>query len=199
MNLASIRDLESIKPVLMLEKDHGPDPVYWVFSNISKDRWVNLTVIAPGFFSPDLVPTSGEYPKTFGHYHGVQINETYHLVEGKGVLLLQKKHYDQNKNWIQNMVDEVILITAEPGDEIIIKPEWGHSWSNIGSTPLLSFDTWHEGHNPQDYAPIEKVQGMAYYLVAEHGQIKVVPNSNYQNLPQPSWMTAAQFKVRQSL
>jgi oxalate decarboxylase/phosphoglucose isomerase-like protein (cupin superfamily) len=191
--------LDGLRGVLLNQRDYGPDPVYWVFTNLSKTGWVNLTVIAPGFFSPDLVPTAGEYPKTFGHYHTTQINETYHLVEGKGVLLLQKKHFDQNKNWIENMVDEVILINAEPGDEIIIRPQWGHSWSNIGPTPLLSYDSWHEGHSPHDYEPIEKLKGMAYYLVSENNQVKLVPNPNYQNLPQPSWMSTAQFKVRQSL
>ncbi len=197
MELASKKTLDELKPVLQNPKAFGPDPVYWVFSNLSKDKWANLTVIAPGFFSHDLVPTGGELPKTHGHYHTKQVNEIYHLVEGRGILLLQKKHLEGDK-WIPEMVDQVVLINANPGDEILIKPEWGHSWSNAGQVPLLSYDNWRQAHEPTDYEAVEKLIGMAYYLVVADNQLQLIPNPNYKNLPQPIWMDAASWKVRQS-
>lgn len=197
MNLSSSHSLQALKPVLQDPKSYGPDPAYWVYSNLSKDKWANLTIIAPGFFSSDLVPTEGELPKTHGHYHTKQVNEIYHLIEGEGILLLQKKHLE-NEKWIPEMVDQVVLIKAKPGDEILIKPEWGHSWSNAGQAPLLSYDNWREGHEPSDYEAVERLKGMAYYLVMEDKQLKLIPNPNYKNLPQPIWMDAAAWKVRQS-
>lgn len=185
MKLASIRDLSKLKEVLQGPGASGPDPAYWVFSEISKDEWANLTVIAPGQYGE-------EFPKTYGHYHGVNVNETYHLVEGDGVLVMQKKH-TENGATVPDKVEEVVLIKARPGDEIIITPEWGHSWSNVGKGPLISFDNWREGHTPGDYEVIEKMQGLAYYLVEENGEIKAVPNPKYKNLPEPKWMTAEEF------
>lgn len=187
MKLASTRELSGLKPVLKDPNATGPDPVYWVFSEATDGKWANVTIIAPGSFN-------GEYPKTFGHYHGVDVPEIYHLIEGEGVLIMQKKHMDGDK-WVPEQVDEVLLIQAKPGDEILITPEWGHSWSNVGKGPLISFDDWRSGHSPDDYAKIEQLQGLAYYLTSENGQVKPVANSYYKNLPEPKFITAAEFKA----
>lgn len=195
MKLGSTRDLSGLKPVLKDPNSFGPDPVYWVFSEVTEGRpeqsegsksWANVTVIAPGKIGE-------EYPKTFGHYHGTDVDEVYHLIEGEGVLLLQKKFIDENGNWIKEKVEEVVLIKAKPGDEVVITPEWGHSWSNIGKGPLLSFDNWRAGHSPTDYSDIEALQGLAYYLVEEAGKVTAVANPNYIDLPGPKWMSAEEF------
>lgn len=186
MKLGSIRELSKLKSVLKNPQALGPDPVYWVFNDVTEDKWANITVTAPGNFE-------GEYPKTFGHYHGVEINETYHVIEGEGVMLLQKKHLDGG-SWDPERVDKVYLVKAKAGDEIVIAPEYGHSWSNVGKAPFITYDDWRSGHSPSDYEPIEKLQGMAYYLIKENNEVKAVPNSNYQNLPEPVWLTAEEFK-----
>lgn len=187
MKLGSIRDLAGNKPVLKDPEANGPDPVYWVFAEIGDERWANVTVIAPGSYN-------GEYPKTFGHYHGTDNNEIYHLIEGDGVLQLQSKHIGHKGEWVKDMVDEVYLIRVKPGEEVLITPEWGHSWSNVGELPLLSFDDWRSGHKPTDYEDIKNLQGLAYYLIEENGQPKAVANPHYKNLPEPKWITADEFK-----
>lgn len=187
MKLGSTRELSGLKPVLKDANSAGPNPVYWVFSECSEGKWANVTVIAPGKIGE-------EYPKTFGHYHGTDVDEIYRLIEGEGVLLLQKKFFDESGNWVKEKVAEVVLIKTKPGDEILITPEWGHSWSNIGGGPLISFDDWRSGHAPTDYSDIESLQGLAYYLVEEKGGIKALPNPNYKDLPEPRWMSAEEFK-----
>lgn len=190
MKLSSTRQLAGMKAVLQDPDSSGPDPVYWVFPDSFMDnKWANLTVIVPG-------KVGNEYTKTYGHYHPEDApDETYHLIEGEGVLQLQKKHFE-NGVWDPSRVDEVYLIKARPGDEVVIRKEFGHSWSNIGLGPLLSFDNWTFGHTPADYEPMEKYQGLAYYLVVENGEVKAVPNPKYQNLPEPVWTTAEEFKNR---
>lgn len=177
-----------MKPVLQDPESAGVDPVYWVFKEVTEDRWENVTVIAPGRLGQ-------EYPKTFGHYHPADApDETYHLIEGAGVLQLQKKHLDKQGGLDLTQVDEVVFIKAEPGMEIVIPQEWGHSWSNVGEGPLISFDDWRSGHTPADYEPIEHQQGLAYYLVEEDSQVRTIPNPKYQNLPEPQWLTPEEFK-----
>lgn len=190
MKLGSTRELSGLKPVLKDPESLGQDPVYWVFSEVGDGKWANTTVTAPGRFN-------GELPKTFGHYHPADAHdEIYKLVSGDGLFLMQKKHFGEDDKWVENMVDEVVIISAQIGDEITIKPEWGHSWSNRGTTPLITFDNWTFGHTSEDYRVIEELQGMAYYLVEEDGEVKAVPNSHYQQLPEPTWITAAEFKSR---
>ncbi len=91
------------------------------------------------------------------------------------------------------MVDEVFLVGAEPGDEIAVPPVFAHSWSNIGNTPLITFDNWRHGHVPQDYEPIKKHQGLAYYLVSTENGVSLVVNPKYKNVPKPKWLTAKEF------
>lgn len=192
MKLGSTRILEALRPVLKDPASLGLDPVYWVFSEVTPEGWANVTVIAPGKLGQ-------EYPKTFGHYHPDDApDEIYHLIEGEGVLILQKKYIDEAGQWQQDRVAEVVLIKASSGDEIVIKKEYGHSWSNIGDGPLISFDNWRSGHTSADYEVIERLHGMAYYLIEEGGEIKATPNPNYTNLPEPTWTIVEEFASLQA-
>lgn len=184
MKLGTQKTLEDLKPVLKDPESIGPDPVYFVFGDVSENKWANITMIQNGKIGE-------EYPKTFGHYHSVEVNETYHLLSGEGIFQMV------NKN-----LKEIYLIKAKPGDEIVITPDYGHSWSNIGDEPLISFDDWRSGHEPSDYEDIKRLHGMPYYLVEESGELaspakrgepKAIANPNYQDLPEPIWITAEEF------
>lgn len=188
MKLSSIRNLAGLKEVLRSPSASGPDPVYWVFSEIGSERFANITVIAPGVFN-------GEFAKTYGHYHGSKVDETYKLIEGEGVLVLQKKHYEKEV-FVPDVVDEVLLVKAEPGDELLIKPEYGHSWSNVGKTALVSLDDWRAGHSPSDYEYIKDMKGLAYYLTIVEGKVEPVLNPNYKSAPFPVWLTAKEYKQK---
>lgn len=187
MKLVASRGLQEEMKVVFLHnlEGTGPDPVYQVFTDLGDHFWVNKTVIAPGRLGD-------EYTLTFGHYHGVDVDEKYYVASGSGVLQLQKKHLE-NGVWVPEIVDEVLLVKAEVGDEVIIKPEYGHSWSNVGDDELILFDNWSTPHSPSDYEAIEKLHGLAYYLIEENGQIKAVPNPNYKNLPEPRWLNAEEL------
>ncbi len=154
----------------------GPDPVYQVFTDLGEHFWINKTVVAPGKLGQ-------EFTKTFGHYHGVLVDEKYFVAEGTGVLVLENEK-------------EVFLVKAGVGDEVVIKPEYGHSWSNVGKGDLVLLDNWSIPHSPTDYAQIKRLHGMAYYLVEESGEIKSVANSNYKSPPSPIWLTAEEFRNR---
>ncbi len=177
MKLSSIRSLDDLKPVLEDPELTSKETEYWVFSDISKDRWANLTVVTSE-------RVGDEYPKTFGHYHpdGAP-NETYFLVSGKGVLFLQKKD-----------LSEVFLVKVRAGQEIVIPKEYGHSWSNIGDEPLVSYDDWRLGHTDSDYDKIKSQHGMAYYLLDENGKVRVVKNPNYDEVAQPIWLTVEEYR-----
>ncbi len=190
MNIKTTKRLFELKDVLkdpLSENEELEESIYWVFSDITKEQWKNMTVTKPGKIST-------EFPKTYGHYHATSNTpETYKLISGKGIFMLQKKHYE-NEVWVPEMVDAVYLIVGETaGDTVVITNEYGHSWSNIGNEPLVTFDDWNEGHTPADYEPIKKLKGMAYYLVEQNGNVDIVPNPNYKNLPKPQWVTPKEF------
>lgn len=175
-----------IQPVLMHKDGNGPDPVYYMFSEITlDDSWHNMTILVPGNYE-------GEFPKTYGHYHGTQVKETYKVISGEGIFLLQKKKFDK-KMWLMEQVEEVYAVLAKAGDEITITPDFGHSWSNVSKDPLVLYDNWKSGHTPADYVVIDRLQGMAYYLVNKNGKVTFSPNNHYQNLPEVRELSAKEF------
>lgn len=151
----------------------GPDPVYQVFTELNDHFWINKTVIAPG-------KLGAEFTKTMGHYHQVKVDEIYYVAAGKGVIILQSD-------------EKFFLVKAGVGDKVVIKPEFGHSWSNVGDTELVLFDNWQVPHSPTDYAWVEIEHGMGYFLVEEKNEIKLLPNPKYVKLPSPVWLTAEEF------
>jgi oxalate decarboxylase/phosphoglucose isomerase-like protein (cupin superfamily) len=197
MQLKWSRPQSELQSVLYAPATKGPEITYWVFSEVSSNgteakagkkqngiKWNDMTVIAPGLYGK-------EFPKTYGHYHPPNTLETYKLISGDGIFLLQKKHIE-NGIWTPNQVDEVFLIKFAPGDEMLIPNAYGHSWSNVGNTPLLTFDDWKYGHTPTDYKAIETLHGMAFYLLNDNG-LKIIPNPNYKNLPTPQTVTPQEF------
>ena len=186
MRVLSVRDLAGLRPVLLDPAATGIDPVYQVYTDLGDPRWQNRTEIYSGRIGK-------EFPKTFGHYHAVADPETYRVVSGTGILVLQKKH-SENGIVVAESVEEVLLIRAAAGDELVITPEWGHGWSNINQETLVLLDDWKTGHTAADYQIEEKLHGMAYYLVDEGGP-KEMANPNYKNPPPVKWLTAMEFKA----
>ena len=179
------RTLEDLKPVLQDQNSQGPSPVYSV-EPAKVESWVNKTTIQPGKIGE-------EYTKTFGHYHTAKAEpELYRVESGEGILVLQKKHIEVGE-WIPEKVDQVLLIRAKAGDQILITPEYGHSWSNVGSSPLVLLDNWAYNHSDEDYAFIAKHRGMAYYLTDNGEAPTPVRNENYVDTPEPIWATSQQL------
>lgn len=170
MDIRFIRTLEEMKAVLMDPEAMGPDPVYTVYQNLD-NRWINKTNLSAGTYN-------GEFAKTFGHYHADSKDEIYHIESGKGLLILQKP-------------ENIIFVTVKAGEEIKIPKEYGHAWVNIGPVPLISYD---DHKDPQDnYEEIAEKHGLAYYIINDDGKPRAVPNPNYENLPEPKWLTAHEF------
>lgn len=167
MTLRIRRSLLDMKPVLKDPEALGPDPVYEVYKDLD-NGWINKTILSSGNYS-------GEFPKTFGHYHADGKTEIYHIESGNGLLILQ----DEN---------QVLLIKVNAGQDVTIQPQFGHAWVNIGTTPLISYD---DHQDPQDnYQPIAEKHGLAYYIMDDNGQPQAVPNPYYKNRPEPKWITA---------
>ncbi len=103
-----------------------------------------------------------EFNKTVGHYHpiaedGLSYPELYEFIEGKGVLLLQKR---LGKGF------DVKLVHVNGGDKVLVPPNYGHITINTGNGPLLMGNLVN-AHFKSEYKPIADMHGGAVYVMTD--------------------------------
>ncbi len=176
------RPHEKMQEVLMDPQGIGPSVHYYMVRG-GKDQ-KNITIWEPGTIS-------GEYIKTYGHYHVGEIEETYWVLYGQGVVLLQKLAVDQKGQMITDTVEEFKAIPVKAGDSIHMDPGWGHLVANVGSTYFVTADDSpvnFDEANPvslpghADYGPVKEMQGFAYYIVEEKGKPVLKHNPKYKEI-----------------
>jgi glucose-6-phosphate isomerase len=135
------------------------------------------------FMPPMMV--GREFVKTMGHYHplipgtNMAFPEVYAQFFGRLLLLLQKR-----KPADPNRVEDCALVELTPGYVITIPPGYAHVLINASEEPALMGGLYgsQRAFKP-DYAPVKEKRGLAYYVVAQDGQIAVEPNPNYADSP----------------
>lgn len=180
MEPLAVRTHEKMKEVLMNPDATGPAVHYYMIRGGSKKR--NITVWESG-------TVGGEYIKTYGHYHVGNLDETYEIVEGEGIALLQKRVVE-NDVPIADRVEEFKAIRVKVGDSVYMPAGYGHLVVNTGKTWLVTSDdspvdgaddsASMPGH--ADYEPVKKMRGFAYYVVEKDGAPALVRNPLYKEI-----------------
>ncbi len=136
----------------------------------------DITAIRPGTIS-------GEFVKTVGHYHpektgtGFTWPEVYEVLFGRAHYLLQRHRPDR-----PDQLESVFLITARPGDKVLIPPGFGHITTNPGDDFLIMSNWVAEGFSSL-YEPIKQMKGGAYFELKINEVSEFIPNSHYPQLP----------------
>jgi len=190
------RTYEKMQEVLMDPKALGPEIQYHMVRGGSEQR--NITIWEPGTIG-------GEYIKTYGHYHVGKLDETYWIIFGEGIALLQKRATDASGNPIDDEITEAYAVRVKPGDHIFIPSEWGHLVANISKTYFataddspVNFDEANPVSMPghADYEAVKKMQGFCYYVVEENGQPKLVKNPKYKKVPDIQIIEASEYPLK---
>ncbi len=176
------RNHEKMKDVLMDPNGIGPAIHYYMIRGGVEQK--NITIWEPG-------TVSGEYIKTYGHYHIGDLDENYEILYGEGIALLQKLSTDKNGSMIANQVEEFKVIIAKPGNNIYMPSGFGHLLVNIGKTYFVTADNSpvnFDEKNPAsfpghaDYELVKKMRGFAYYVVEHEGKPALKKNPNYKKI-----------------
>ncbi|MEK7133560.1 MAG: glucose-6-phosphate isomerase family protein [Patescibacteria group bacterium] len=168
------RSHEKMKEVLMDPAAPGPAIHYYMIRGGSKKR--NITVWESG-------TVGGEYIKTYGHYHVDDLPETYWVVAGEGIVLLQKLA-DLSQ---PDVVEDFKAIRVKVGDSVKLPGDYGHLAVNTGLTWLVTTDDSPvEGAGDSasmpshaDYEAVKQMRGFAYYIVEKNGIPTLVRNTLY--------------------
>jgi len=173
------RTHEKMKEVLMDPNGIDPSVHYYMIRGGKNQK--NITVWEPGTIS-------GEYIKTYGHYHVGKIDETYWILFGEGVVLQQKLAVDSDGKMISDEVLEFKAILVKPGDHVYMPAGVGHLVANIGQTFFVTADDSpvdFEEKDPislpghADYKPVQEMHGFAYYVVEHNGKPALKKNPRY--------------------
>ena len=177
MKAFATRTHEAMKDVLLAPTAEGPEIHYYMIRG-GTDK-TNITVWESG-------TVGGEYIKTYGHYHVGDLDETYKIISGEGIIILQGEIKDDSVEYFK-------AIRVKAGDEIYIPSAVGHLGINIGKTWFVTSDdspvnfgekdpVGLPGH--ADYEPMKRLRGVAYYVVEKDGNPTLVKNPLYKNVPE---------------
>jgi oxalate decarboxylase/phosphoglucose isomerase-like protein (cupin superfamily) len=176
----SFRSIEKMRDVLMDPSAKSPETFYYMIRGSAEKG--NVTVINGG-------TADGEYVKTYGHYHVLDFIETYKIISGEGILLIQMRRKDAS-GWLDDQLDCFKALRVKVGDSIDI-PAWsGHALVNTGPGWLVTNDgspytTGEDSGAPAhaDYEVVKRMRGLAYYVVEENGKPALVKNPAYPSVP----------------
>ncbi len=178
-----IRRLSDMRELLFdqsFAKDARDMDLYYMYRDLylSKKDWgmikdaglrYDITIIPPLMLGKEFV-------KTAGHYHppteegGVTYPELYEVLEGSADYLLQRLEGDN--------ITDVVVVTAEEGDKVLIPPGYGHITIN-SSKRRLKMSNWVARNFSSVYDPIQKMRGAAYFETVD-GYVK---NKLHTDLP----------------
>lgn len=176
------RTHEKMQEVLMDPAGSGPAFHYYMVRGGVEQR--NITIWEPG-------TVSGEYIKTYGHYHVGKLDENYWFIYGQGIVLLQKLATDAQGEMIADEVAEFKAIPVKQGDNLFIPAGYGHLAVNTGHTYLVTADDSPVDFSEKDpsslpghanYELVKQMQGFAYYVVEHEGQPALKRNPHYKNI-----------------
>jgi len=176
------RTQEKMKEVLLDPAGIGPAIHYYMVRGGTEQK--NITVWEPGTIS-------GEYIKTYGHYHVGDLSETYSIIYGQGVALLQKLAEDESGKMIPDMVEDFQAIPVKAGQVVFMPTKVGHLLVNTGQTYFVTADdspvdfddrdpSSFPGH--ADYELVKKMRGFAYYVVEHNGKPALKRNMLYKSI-----------------
>ena len=163
-------------------------PVYFMFRDVCKakdakkimesDLRYDITIMLP-------LKLGVELNKTAGHYHpfvpstNVTYPELYEVIDGDAYFLVQEVDGDK--------VMDAFIIKAKKGDRVIVPPNYGHVTINAGLKPLI-IANWVCRNFDGIYQPYLEKRGAVYYILKKFGEVEVVKNDAYTNIPEPVFL-----------
>lgn len=188
-------------------------PLYFMYRDISASDADAHKMMKRGIrYDITIIPpnTLGiEFVKTMGHYHPavpsaphLTYPEIYEVQSGRAHFLLQRREVshgvgrreavkvkkeecrEEKEDW--QLITDVVLISAEEGEKVVIPPNYGHVTINPADETLCmaNFVARHFSSIYEDYL---NKRGAAYFELADG---KFVKNERYGELPEIRFLNA---------
>jgi len=191
------RTHEKMQEVLMDRSAKGPDVHYHMVRGGKDQR--NITVWEPG-------KVGDEYIKTYGHYHVGDLDETYWVLYGEGIAVIQKR-VERDGKPVDNEIEGIYVVRVKAGESLYMPCGWGHLVVNTSDTYFVTADDSpvnFEDNDPvslpghADYEAIRAMQGFAYYVIEKDRKPALVKNNKYRKVPDVEIIDAKDYPLKKS-
>jgi glucose-6-phosphate isomerase len=180
------RSDEQMCRVLLDQDAELPELVYWMMRDTGIKAQSDFKQTAALRYDISVFRAchfGREFMKTSGHYHPllpdseVSWPEVYEILDGTALYVLQKvDNIDLGPDEVT--VEDVIIVEGNPGDKVIMPPNYGHVTINRLETPLV-MSNWVSSRFASVYGKVEESRGFAYYLLHGDGSPRWVRNPLY--------------------
>jgi glucose-6-phosphate isomerase len=174
------RSLDSIRQSLRDPNCTGPDPVYAIAMDVGRveDReelkrkmlLFGVVMYASGKLGDEAVRSQG-HAHAIAPHCGWLTPELFEIWEGVAVIYGQEKSGDDP--------GRCVAIEAGPGDRVVMPPGWAHYVANADVNSVLIFGAWCDRQYKFDYTQMRVHHGLAWFPLADDGQIIWEANTNY--------------------
>lgn len=176
------RTLDSIRRSLRNQDCKGPEIVYSIAMDVGKlehkteleQRMLLFGIVtyASGCLGEEPIRSQGHIHKVSRH-SGWSPPEMYEIWSGSAYIYMQETANDHP--------GRCIAIYAEPGDVIVVPPNWAHATISANPQTPLTFGAWCDREYGFEYDQVRQHQGLAWYpLINTDGSLRWVHNDNYE-------------------
>ena len=175
------RTLNSIRKSLRDPQCSGPDPVYSIAMDVGKSEHLPIleklhllygaVTYAAGRLGNEPVRSQGHIHKV-SPFSGWSTPEVYEIWSGKAIIYMQESAEDQP--------GRCFAVVANPGDVVIVPPNWAHATISADPEQPLTFGAWCDREYGFEYGAVRAHKGLAWFpVISDHGEIEWHKNPNY--------------------
>ena len=158
------RFLDDIRESLMNPACDGPEIVYSIVMDVGKvahkqmlqDRMLLFGVVtySEGRLGNEPIRSQGHIHKVSTH-SGWSPPEVYEIWKGKAIIYMQETAKDNP--------GRCFAVYAEPGDVVMVPPNWAHATISADPNQPLTFGAWCDREYGFEYDEVRAHQGLAWY------------------------------------
>jgi glucose-6-phosphate isomerase, archaeal len=175
------RRLDAIRKSLRDPNCSGPDPVYSIAMDVGRSEDADelkkrmllfgIVMYAAGRLGHEPVRSQGHVHAVSPH-SGWSAPELFEIWEGRAVIYAQQKSGDDP--------GRCVAIEAQPGDKVVMPPNWSHFVANADPNSVLIFGAWCDREYGFDYTQMRAHHGLAWFpLLDAQGNLSWEANPNY--------------------
>lgn len=177
------RRLDAIRRSLRDPQCDGPDPVYSIVMDVGRYEHreeLQRRMLLFGVVGYAAGRLGAEPVRSQGHIHAVAPHcgwstpELFEIWEGRAIIYAQERATDDP--------GRCFAIIANPGDKVVVPPEWAHCVINADPNRRMVFGAWCDRQYGFVYDEIRAHDGLAWFPILDESQeIRWEANRRYRS------------------